>query len=58
VLEVRIAHGHVWVLRDQIDLERDDRIIGALLDVLDSSVEFHTTTMDRAGMVPDGQRVV
>jgi hypothetical protein len=57
IMEVRLAHGDVWVIRDRVDVERDERIIGALLDVLDPATGFHTTTIERVGMVPDGQRI-
>lgn len=58
IREVRLARGDVWVIRDAIDVERDERIVEVLLDVLDPATEFHTATIDRAGMVPDGQRIV
>lgn len=58
VAEVRVIRGNVWVVRDEVDVERDGRIIDALLEVLPPDVEFHMTTVSRLGMVPDGPRAL
>ena len=58
VAEVRVFPSDVWVICADNDVARDEDIIGVLLDVLPLEVEFHLTSIDRAGMVPAGQRVL
>ena len=58
IVEVRIIRGTVWVVRDVVDVDRDCRLAGALAESLPPEVEFHTTTVSRMGMVPDGPRAL
>lgn len=58
VAEVRVFPSDVWVICADNDVARDEDIIGVLLDVLPTEVEFHLTSVDRAGMVPDGRRIL
>lgn len=58
ITEVRLVGGHVWVIRSDTDVQRDEDIVGVLLDVLPVEVEFHFASAERAGMVPEGQRVL
>lgn len=58
ISEVRVASDQVWVMRRDTDVQRDEDIVGALLDVLPAAVEFHFAPTERVGMVPDGVRVL
>jgi len=58
ISEVRVANDHVWVMRQDTDVQRDEDIVGALLEVLPAAVEFHFAPTERVGMVPDGIRVL
>lgn len=58
ISEVRVADDHVWVMRQDTDVQRDEDIVGALLEVLPAAVEFHFAPAERVGMVPDGVRVL
>lgn len=58
IAEVRVADEHVWVMRADTDVQRDEDIVGVLLDVLPPEVEFHFAPAERAGMVPGGLRLL
>ena len=58
IVEVRLTEGTVWVVRDGIDVDRDCRLAGVLAETLPAEVEFHTATVSKLHMVPDGVRVV
>lgn len=58
IVEARVVRGHVWVIRSDTDVQRDEDIVGVLLDVLPADVEFHFAPAERVGMVPEGLRVL
>jgi hypothetical protein len=58
IVETRLVRRHVWVVRSDTDVQRDEDIVGVLLDVLPADVEFHFAPAERVGMVPDGLRVL
>ena len=49
LVEVRLVRGHVWVIRGDTDVQRDEDIVGVLLNVLPADVEFHFAPAERVG---------
>ncbi|MFO0647382.1 MAG: hypothetical protein U0326_14175 [Polyangiales bacterium] len=55
IVEVRLVGPHLWIIRDEVNVARDRRISHALGDLVD---DYQTAAVERAGMVPEGLRVL
>jgi hypothetical protein len=55
--EVRLVRGTVWVIVDDVDVDRDCALSGTLAETLPAEVEWHTAPRSRLHMVPDGDRL-
>ncbi len=55
IVEVRLVGPHLWIIRDEVNVARDRRISHALGDLVD---DYQTATVERAGMVPEGLRIL
>lgn len=54
IVEARVVGDHVYVIRADHDVARDERIVAALLDVWN----LHLVPQGMASTVPDGVRAV